>query len=160
MRAWQSFRIEHSKRVSRQRTGGIRAPGERRRCAMTSRVRKCQAKQCIMWRFGEGAQLTTIGEEIVQRQHRSRGSFTTRLIAQAVVTTRRESRDSRSSGRLWCEGTSFQDHGETGLPANGGEPTAGRRDSRRPARRSHAMSQTTPATRPPHTAVAVSTGKR
>jgi hypothetical protein len=55
---------------------------------------------CIMRRFGKGAELATIGEEIVQRQHRDPGPITTRLIAQAVVTARREPRDPRSSGRL------------------------------------------------------------
>ena len=127
---------------------------------MAPRIRECQAKHSIMWRFGEGAQLTTIGEEIVQHQYRISSSITTRLVAQAMVTARREPCDSRSSGRLWSEGTPFQGHGETGSLARGDESTAGRRDSRRPTMRFHAMSQTAPATRPPHTAVAVSTGKR
>src|SRR5215213_950351 len=104
MCALQSFCFEDSERVSRQLTGGICAPGEHRRGAVSPGIRECQAKQCIMWRFREGAELTTIGQKIMERQHRSRGSITTRLVAQTVVTTRREPRDSRSSGRLWSEG--------------------------------------------------------
>jgi hypothetical protein len=124
------------------------------------RIRKCQTKMCIMRRFGEGAELATIGEEIVQRQHRNPGPITMRLVAQTVVTARREPRDPRSSGRLESEGTWFQGHGETSLPASDEELVAGRRDSRRRAMRFHATSQTAPATRPPQTAVAASTGKR
>ena len=126
---------------------------------MTPRVRECQAKQGIMWRFGEGAQLTTIGEEIVQRQHRSRGSFTTRLVAQAVVAARRESRNSRSSGRLWRKEPRSR---ITETPAHPQAATSRRLAGETPCgpMRSHATSQTAPTTRPPHTAVAVSTGKR
>ena len=67
---------------------------------MTPCIRECQAKQGVIRRFGEGAQLATVGEEIVQCQHRNPSSITMRLVAQAVVTARREPRDSLSSGRL------------------------------------------------------------
>jgi hypothetical protein len=127
---------------------------------MAPRIREGQAKHGIMRWFGEGAELATIGEQIVQREHRDRSSITARLVAQAVLTARREPRDPWPSRRLRSDGTTFHDHGETGLPARGDESTAGRRDSPRRAMRSHAMSQTAPATRPPQTAVAVSTGKR
>ena len=82
-----------------------------------------------MRRFGEGAELTTIGEQIVQREHRDRGPITARLIAQAVATARREPRDPWSSGRLRSDVTAFHDQGETGLPAIGDESTVGRRTS-------------------------------
>jgi hypothetical protein len=119
-----------------------------------------QTKTCIMRRCGEGAELPAIGEEIVHRQHRNPGPITMRLVTQTVVTARRKPRDPRSPGRLESEGTWFQGHGETSLPASGEELMAGRRDSRRRAMRSHTTSQTAPATRPPQTAVAASTGKR
>src|SRR5688572_719904 len=110
--------------------------------------------------LGERAELAAIGEQIVQRQYRNRVSITARLVAQAMLTARRESRDPRSSGRLRSDGPAFHDYGETDLPARGDESTARRRDSPRRAMRSHAASQTAPATRPPQTAVAVNTGKR
>ena len=93
---------------------------------MPPRIRERQAKQSIMWQVGEGAELTTIGQKIVQHQYRISSSITTRLVAQAVVTARREPCDSWSSGRLWSEGTPFQGHGETGSPASGDESMAGR----------------------------------
>jgi hypothetical protein len=93
---------------------------------MPPRIRECQAKQSIMWRFSERTELATISEEIVQHQYRISSSITTRLVAQAVVTARREPCDSWSSGRLWSEGTPFQGHGETGSPASGDESMAGR----------------------------------
>ena len=127
---------------------------------MAPRIREGQAKYGIMRWFSEGAELATIGEQIVQREHWDRGSITARFVAQAVLTTRRKPRDPRSSGRLRSEGTPRQAHGETGLPARGDESMAGRRDSPPRAMRSQATSQTAPATRPPQTAVAVSTGKR
>ena len=64
--------------------------------------------------------------QIVQHLYRISSSSTTRLVAQAVVTARREPCDSWSSGRLWSEGTPFQGHGETGSPASGDESMAGR----------------------------------
>ena len=127
---------------------------------MAPRIGEGQAKQSIVWRFDQPAKLATIGKEIVQRQHLNPGSITARLVAQAVLTARREPRDPWASGRLRSEGTALQDHGEIGSPARGDESMASRRDSPRRAKRPHAMSQTTPATRPPQTAVAASTGKR
>jgi len=44
---------------------------------MPARIRECQTKKCIIWRFGEGSELATIGEEIVQRQYRNPSSNTT-----------------------------------------------------------------------------------
>ena len=43
---------------------------------MTPRIRERQAEQGIMRGFGEGAELTAIGKEIVQSQHRHPGSTT------------------------------------------------------------------------------------
>jgi len=69
--------------------------------------------------------MATIGKEIVQREHRGRGRITSRLVAQPVITARREPRDSRPARWLRHEGTALPDHGETGSPASGGESTAG-----------------------------------
>jgi hypothetical protein len=76
MGALQSFGIKNCERVSCQRSGVIRAPGEHRRGAMTPRVREGQSEQCIMRGFGKGAELAAIGKEIVQRQHRHAGAST------------------------------------------------------------------------------------
>ena len=76
----------------------------------------CRRNSGIVRRFGEGAELATIGEEIVQREHGIAAAVAARLVAQAVLTARREPRDPRSSGRLRSDGTAFQDHGEIGLP--------------------------------------------
>lgn len=93
---------------------------------MTTRIREGQAKQNTMPRCGEGAELATIGQQIVQPEHWDRGSITARLVAQAVFTACREPSDPWSSGWVRSDGTAFHYYEATGSPARGDGSTVGR----------------------------------